>query len=96
MRIVLYRVLQEALSNAYRHGGAGEVAVVLERAGDAATPWLRLTVRDNGAGFDGATLPAGKHFGLRGMEARLTMVGGAFALESAPGSGTVVRAEVPL
>ncbi len=96
VRIVLYRVLQEALSNAYRHGGASEVAVTLARAGDETAPWLRLTVRDNGAGFDRVHLPPGKHFGLRGMQARLTMVGGRFGLESAEGAGTVVHAEVPL
>ncbi len=96
VKIVLYRVLQEALSNAYRHGGASDVAVELERQGEQATPWLRLTVRDNGAGFDRSHLPPGKHFGLRGMEARVTMIGGRFTLESAVRAGTTVRAEVPL
>ncbi len=95
-KIVLYRVLQEALANAYRHGGASEVEVVLERAGEAAAPWLRLTVRDNGAGFDPACLPPGRHFGLEGMEDRVAMIGGRFALQSVVGGGTALTAEVPL
>lgn len=95
-KIVLYRVLQEALSNAYRHGGASEVEVVVERAGDAASPWLRLSVRDNGAGFDPTRLPPGRHFGLEGMEDRVAMIGGRFVLQSVVGGGTVLSAEVPL
>ncbi len=95
-KIVLYRVLQEALSNAYRHGGASEVDVVLERAGDEGAPWVRLTVRDNGAGFDPSHLPPGRHFGLEGMEDRVAMIGGRFVLESVVGRGTVLSAEVPL
>ncbi len=95
-KIVLYRVLQESLSNAYRHGGASQVLVKLEPAGDAGAPALRLLVQDNGAGFDRTRLPGGRHFGLEGMEDRVAMVGGSFKLQSVPGQGTRILAEVPL
>lgn len=94
-KIVLYRVLQECLSNAYRHGGASEVLVKLEPSGAPGAPTLRLMVQDNGAGFDRAHLPGGRHFGLEGMEDRVAMVGGTFQLQSTPGSGTRITAEVP-
>lgn len=98
LKIALYRVLQEALSNAYRHGGATRVGVRLRRVDRRGGPRLRMSVGDNGAGFDsGATLPdPGKHYGLAGMRDRIEMVGGRFRLRSAPGRGTVMAAEVPL
>lgn len=96
-KIVLYRVLQEALSNAYRHGHAPAVRVQLEvkpRAGNV--PWLALTIVDNGCGFDPATLTGPHHFGVAGMQERARMVGGRFALQGAPGQGVTVRVEVPV
>ena len=95
-KIVLYRVLQESLSNAYRHGGSSEVLVKLEPVGEPSAPRLRLLVQDNGAGFDRSRLPEGRHFGLEGMEDRVAMVGGSFTLQSAPGMGTRITAEVPV
>ncbi|HET9984048.1 MAG TPA: sensor histidine kinase [Longimicrobiales bacterium] len=96
VKIALYRVLQEGLSNAYRHGGAAEVAVRLAVDGTAAATRLRLTLRDDGAGFDVDRLPPGRHFGLQGMRDRMGMVGGSFQLDSAPGGGTTITVEVPL
>lgn len=102
VRITLYRVLQEALSNAYRHGGANGVRVELRLAPASAvegvpTPLrLELEVKDNGSGFDPGGLPGAKHFGLEGMRDRVEILGGDFSLESAPGKGTTVRVEVPL
>lgn len=94
LRIALYRILQEGLSNAYRHGGASKVVVRLRR------PWhdnprrLRLDIIDNGAGFDTTNALEDAHFGLRGMRDRVEMVGGTFALVSSPGEGTTVTVEV--
>lgn len=102
VRITLYRVLQEALSNAYRHGGANRVRVRLRLAPSSAVEGvpsplrLELEVMDDGAGFDPGNLPGAKHFGLEGMRDRVEILGGDFNLESAPGAGTTVRVEVPL
>lgn len=96
-KIVLYRVLQEALSNAYRHGHASAVQVrleVQERPGDE--PWLALTIVDNGLGFDPATLTGPHHFGVAGMQERTRMVGGRFVLQGALGQGVTVRVEIPV
>lgn len=96
-KIVLYRVLQEALSNAYRHGHATAVRVRLETArGGEGEPWLTLSIADNGGGFDPATLDGRHHFGVAGMRERAEMVGGRFSLDGAPGRGVTVRVEVPV
>lgn len=95
VKIALYRVLQEGLSNAYRHGGANRVMVRLSAGGEAPTDRLALRIEDNGAGFDTAAIRVGDHFGLAGMRDRVEMVGGRFGLESTPGRGTVLAVEVP-
>jgi len=94
VRIALYRILQEGLSNAYRHGGASKVDVSLRAVRTAPQPRLRLEIVDNGAGFDTAGALGESHFGLRGMRDRVEMVGGSFELSSAPGAGTRVAVEV--
>ncbi len=86
---VLYRVLQEALTNVLRHAKAGHVRVSLrDRA-----PSVTLEVKDDGRGFD-PEAPT-RSFGLLGMRERVASVGGTLVLESGPGKGTLVRAEVP-
>jgi signal transduction histidine kinase len=93
-KIALYRVLQEGLSNAYRHGGGDRVLVRLRVLGDGAAR-LRLEISDNGAGFEMRGLTREQRFGLEGMRDRMAMVGGSFDLRSAPGAGTTVTVEVP-
>jgi PAS domain S-box-containing protein len=92
----LFRVAQEALTNVRKHARAAAVHVVLDRSGRA----VRLMVRDEGRGFrpDGATRSngPGKRVGLSGMRERLSLLGGRFELQSEPGSGTTVTAEVDL
>lgn len=95
VKIGLYRVLQEALSNAYRHGGADRVTVRLrpvERRGERR---VRMTVSDNGDGFDPRAARGGKHYGLQGMHDRVEMIGGRFRLRAAPGMGAMIAVEVP-
>jgi signal transduction histidine kinase len=88
----LLRVAQEALHNALRHSGAGEVDVVLARRGQGAV----LSVTDNGKGFDPRTVRrAGRHLGLVSMRDRASGVGGRLTVESAPGKGTTIKMEVP-
>ena len=87
--VVLLRVCQEALANVRKHAAAQQVAVRLSYADDV----VRLTVADDGAGFDPELITAG--YGLRGMRDRVAQVGGTIRVTSAPGTGTQVCAEVP-
>jgi signal transduction histidine kinase len=89
--VCLYRLLQEALTNAARHAGAEHVNVGLTRAADG----VRLTVRDDGGGFVVAG-PGRRGLGLRGMTVRLDLLGGSLQVRSEPGLGTTVEAWVPL
>jgi signal transduction histidine kinase len=86
----LAHVVREAVSNAVRHGGARGVRVRLAAGAGGA----RLTVRDDGAGFDPSTAPPGH--GLRNMAARAAGRGGSLAVASAPGRGTTIRLRFPL
>ena len=89
MREALARIVREATSNAARHGGAQRVTVGLTREDG-----LRLTVSDDGAGFDPeATRRAG--FGLISMRERAEALGGRLNLRSRPGAGTTVEVIVP-
>lgn len=87
--VVLLRVCQEALANVRKHAAAQQVTVRLCYAADG----VRLTVTDDGQGFDPATARAG--YGLRGMRDRVGQVGGTVEVTSAPGDGAEVRVEVP-
>jgi signal transduction histidine kinase len=88
--LCIYRILQEALQNVARHAGAASVAVKLARTDDQ----IVLTVRDSGAGFDPSIPAARKGLGLISMQERARLVGGSVAIESAPGRGTTLRANV--
>lgn len=87
-RTCLYRLVQEALTNCARHAQAGQARVRLEAGGDR----LTLTVEDDGVGFDVARR---RGFGLIGMEERVRELGGRLTVESIPGSGARLRAELP-
>lgn len=95
-KIVIYRVLQEALNNALRHSGADTIRVRLEKVHGH----LRLRVADNGKGFDiqkaaqRSDLMSG--YGLRGMQDRVEMAGGSIAFDSCPEGGTTVRVDLPV
>ncbi|MBI1886577.1 MAG: ArsR family transcriptional regulator [Chloroflexi bacterium] len=94
LELVLYRVAQEAVTNIAKHAGASRVAVELERHG----LWVRLKVEDDGKGFEVQKAMSSKKrgLGLFGMQERLALVGGRFDIESEPGNGTRLTAEVPL
>jgi signal transduction histidine kinase len=87
--VVLLRVCQEALANVRKHAAAHQVRVRLCYGGSS----VRLTVTDDGKGFDPAAPDGG--YGLTGMADRVGLVGGTVEVTSAPGGGTEVRAEVP-
>ncbi|MCB9674650.1 MAG: sensor histidine kinase [Alphaproteobacteria bacterium] len=86
----VYRIAQEALTNAVRHARCGRVDIGV-RDGSGA---VELTVQDDGAGFDVGSAEPG--LGLLGMAERCAGLGGRFAVESAPGAGTTVRIHLPL
>src|SRR5215211_1053594 len=90
VQLVVYRVAQEALSNAIQHSGADHVRATLLRPPDR----VELTVEDDGSGFtfDQAT----RGLGIAGMRERALLVGGDVQVESRPDSGTRVRLTVPL
>jgi signal transduction histidine kinase len=86
----LYRVAQESVANALRHARPRHLRVTLDY-GPAAT---RLTVRDDGGGFDPTQLDR-SGFGLSGMQQRIRAIHGTFTLTSQRGQGTQIVAEVP-
>lgn len=87
----LYRVAQEALNNVHSHAQASYVEVQL-----VITPaHVRLTVADNGRGFDEQSIVHNR-YGITGMNERINLLGGKLFLHSAPGQGTTVAVEVPL
>ncbi len=92
--IAVFRVVQEALTNALRHAEAAHVRVVLKHEDGA----IGIEVADDGRGFDaeGAMEGRAHGFGLFGMGERIKDLGGRFALNSRPGRGTVILATVPL
>jgi two-component system sensor histidine kinase UhpB len=89
-QLVVYRVAQEALSNAARHSGAGRVEVHLRRLGSGG---VELTVADDGRGFAFDESEGG--LGIAGMRERALLIGGELTIESRPGRGTTVRLTVP-
>ena len=88
--VVVFRIAQEALFNALRHAHATEVSVRLTTTGRSVV----LDIIDNGVGFD-ATAEVRHGLGITSMRDRATAAGGTLRLESAQGSGTVLRLEVP-
>jgi two-component system sensor histidine kinase UhpB len=89
-QLVVYRVAQEALSNAARHSGANRVEVRLRRLDDGG---VELTVADDGRGFAFDESEGG--LGIAGMRERALLIGGELTIESRPGRGTTVRLTVP-
>jgi PAS domain S-box-containing protein len=89
---VLFRVMQESLTNVARHARASRVEATLERERDYAI----LTVRDDGVGMDAQAQSKPRSFGLQGIRERVLVVGGEVSIVSRPGEGTTIRARVPL
>jgi signal transduction histidine kinase len=87
-----YRVVQEALTNVARHAGVPEAVVRLCCAHDV----LEVQVQDRGRGFDVTRRPGRPAAGLDGMRERAALLGGRVIIESAPGRGTCILAELPV
>ncbi len=92
--VLLFRVVQEAVTNALKHSGATEVVVRLE----ALDGLLEVEVRDDGVGFEPSTVdsdPLRKSFGLRDMQDRARVLGTSLKILASPGKGTCLRLSVP-
>jgi signal transduction histidine kinase len=99
LKIALFRALQESLSNATRHGRGNALEVELTGkpgARPGGLPGLALVVRDDGAGFDPASLEHSDGLGLAGIREQAEILGGSFAIRTAPGAGTELRVWWPL
>ena len=88
---VLFRVLQEALTNVVRHAGATEIEVRLDLEDNRVV----LEVTDNGVGIAPEKIDDPRSLGLLGMRERARAVGGEVHMQGNPGRGTVVRASIP-
>ncbi len=95
-KIFLFRIIQEALNNVQKHAKADRVSIKL----DIAIDLLRVTITDNGVGFDLETVlrdpEKWDHFGIKGILERARLVGGDGRVHSKPGKGTKIIVEVPL
>ena len=93
IRLTLFRIAQEAITNALRHSGASEVVVKMEEHDSE----IQLSVEDEGIGFDVEKVLSGggKHcLGLLGMVERANLIGGNCQIVSAPGAGTTVSVRI--
>lgn len=92
----LFRIAQEALNNVYKHASAERAAVALQRHEQG----VSLHIQDWGCGFEPASVLAeasfGQQIGLRAMRERAALLGGSLWIESKPGAGTLVLADIPL
>ncbi len=85
----VYRIVQEALTNAGKHAQAEHATVTVTEAPEIVT----VTVSDDGTGFDPSATSSG--FGLVGMQERVELLGGELSVTSSPGEGTTLRATLP-
>jgi signal transduction histidine kinase len=90
--INFYRVVQECINNILRHSRASEAWVEIDRDERA----LEVRIGDNGRGFAPEAAAASRGFGLTGIGERVRMLGGSFAIHTAPGGGTRVAIKLPL
>jgi len=91
----LFRITEEALHNVERHSAADRVSIrisPLQQSGNDDSTAYRLSIADNGAGFDLSHRQPG-HYGLRGMEEQTALIGGEFSVKSKPGHGTIVSVD---
>ena len=93
--LALYRIVQEAVTNAMKHARVDEATVTLRSASDV----VIAEIRDEGRGFelpDSSAEPERSHVGLVAMRERAALVGGDLTVDASPGKGTLVRAIVPV
>jgi signal transduction histidine kinase len=94
-RTVLFRVAQEALTNVARHARASRVDVTFQKLPDS----IGMKIHDDGKSFNverAMNANTSKRLGLLGMRERVEMIGGRFVIDSAPGKGTSIEAQIPI
>jgi signal transduction histidine kinase len=91
LETAIFRIVQESLTNVILHAQASRVDILLSRHAHDVV----LVVEDDGVGFVHGSPDLVEHLGLFGMQERIEMLGGNFLIESSPGKGTTVKAEVP-
>jgi signal transduction histidine kinase len=91
VRALAYRIAVEAVNNAAKHASADRIEVALATQDGG----VRVTVRDDGTGFDTNSEAGPTHYGLRSMSERARAAGGWWRVNSAPGTGTTVEFFVP-
>lgn len=92
VKITVYRLLQESLTNCWRHASGGAPRVRVQQADGQAL----IAITDQGAGFDPQAAAVAGRLGLAFMRERVRLLGGIFEVDSAPGRGTCIRARLPL
>lgn len=92
LETALYRVGQEALTNASKHAAPKAVSVLIHRSPTE----VRLLIEDDGKGFDATGTLSEAHLGLVGIRERVHLVGGSVTVESSPGHGTTICVSIPL
>jgi len=92
-RTCVFRIVQEAIRNAARHSGASQVRIYVEERAEQNGASLRLSVQDDGKGFDPAQE---RGLGILGMQERVRRLGGTFEVNSRPGRGTIITFQLPL
>ena len=95
LETTIFRIIQESLSNVRRHAAASRVDVCIETTGAEPRRRLRMSVHDNGVGFDPAAVPENR-FGLEGIRQRARMLGTEAVIRSSPGQGTEIGVDLPL
>jgi signal transduction histidine kinase len=90
LEATIYRLVQEAANNAIKHADPGRISITVSLSDGS----LEVIVVDNGSGF--SVDSAERSFGLVGMQERVSLAGGKLRIESAPGRGTEVHAQLPL
>lgn len=92
--ITIFRVVQEACSNAIRHSCGNKLKVRIKQEDTS----VNIYIADNGCGFttEDVTQKSDKHFGIAVMKERIKLLGGDIVFDSAPGKGTEIRINIPL
>jgi len=88
----IFRIVQEALSNAIRHAHAKNISIELSKQGDL----IELLIRDDGRGFSRAEAKKSAGLGIVGMRERVEIFGGTLRIESSPGEGTLLEVRIPV
>jgi PAS domain S-box-containing protein len=95
LETTIFRIVQESLSNARRHAGASRVDVCIEATEAEPQQRMRVSVRDNGVGFDPRGVPENR-FGLEGIRQRARLLGSEAVSRSSPGQGAAIEVDLPL